>query len=268
MFNSYFPAQPEISKITDNYVEMNSAKGKQTRDIATFYQFRVNKESIKLISIIPDGCFDILICCSASHPCAVLWTSPFCRQKQLHFIENCTYFGVRFYPEQGLLRLKLPMDELLGQQVPLFDVMNIGDSLVEEIGTAHSFNERIIIFKRYLESVREDLALEQKIMRYSIDKIYSSSGKVSINDISRDIGYTPQYIRKNFKRYIGFPPKKFCEILKFQNIISKITIINRRSLMLDVTFENEYYDQSHFIREFKKMADLTPTQYLAYLGTI
>ncbi|RYL92720.1 AraC family transcriptional regulator [Sporolactobacillus sp. THM7-4] len=264
--SSYFPLQPEIQKTTNDYQEIKWLNNGYDRNIALFYQFETNRESVNLLSLIPDGCFDILVCCSSNYPYAILWTSPLHRRKQPNFRVNCTYFGVRFYPEQSLLRVSYPMKELLDQQVPLLDVLPMGQSFVEQIGMAKSFKDRIKFFLHYLDIIKENLNSEQKIVRYSVDKIYLSSGNLNIQELSRVIGYTPQYIRKKFEKYIGFSPKQFCRIVKFQNALDEITLINEKKMNLtEITTDNGFYDQSHFIREFKKLANLTPKQYIEYL---
>ncbi|WKB35431.1 hypothetical protein QS257_18070 [Terrilactibacillus sp. S3-3] len=142
--SAYFPSQPEIQMTTSDYQEIKLEKNSRNGSLALFYQFKTNKDSVQLISLIPDGCFDILFCCSSRHPSAILWTSPLLRRKQPNFLADCVYFGVRFYPEQRLFKLKCPMKELLDQQIPLFDVLSVERSLVERMGAAKSFPERFV----------------------------------------------------------------------------------------------------------------------------
>lgn len=264
--SAYFPSQPEIQKTTGDYQEIKVEKSSRNSSLALFYQFKTNKDSVRLISLIPDGCFDILFCCSSRHPSAILWTSPLLRRKQPNFLADCVYFGVRFYPEQSLFKLKCPMKELLDRQIPLFDVLSLERSLVEQIGDAQSFQERIDILEHVLNLARDDLEFDQKIVTYSIERIYLSGGNLSLPELSGEVGYTPQYIRKKFEKYIGFSPKQFCQVVKFQNSLDTILGASAGNFhLIDITLENGFYDQSHFIRGFKKFASFTPKQYMEYL---
>ncbi|MBB5323249.1 AraC-like DNA-binding protein [Anoxybacillus tepidamans] len=262
-FKHYFPFQPEIQASTNSYIELKPIGQLIGKDIALFYQFKTNNDSAYSISLVPDGCFDILFCCSSSKPSAFLWTSPFQRRKQPKFLSNCEYFGVRFFPEQGMIKLKYPMKELLEQQIPLFDVMTGDLSIIEEIAAGKNFDERIRIFKKFLDRTKYEVDYDQKIIDYAIEKIYLSNGVLNINHLSEEIGYSDRYIRKIFEKHIGFSPKQFCQIVKFQNSLDMILkadnplLLNSKSLPSD----NGYYDQSHFIREFKKFVLLTPKQY-------
>lgn len=265
--NSYFPSQPEIQMTTDDYKEVKFAKHDKNSDIALYYQFKTNKDSVHLLSLIPDGCFDILFCCNPVAPSAILWTSPIQRRKQPNFQVNCEYFGVRFYPEQRLLKLKYPMKELLDKQVPLFHVLPIDSTLTEQIGEAKSFNKRMEIFEKFIHIVRGNFDLDQKIVNYSIERIYTTGGNLSIRNLSEEIGYSEQYVRRKFEEYIGFSPKKFCQIVQFQNSIEIILNNTTQDIkIMDVMQEGGYYDQAHFIRGFKKLADFTPNQYVKYLN--
>jgi AraC-like DNA-binding protein len=258
--NHYFPYQPEISFVTNNYNELKVADSSIGKDIALFYQFETNKESITSLSLIPDGCFDILFCCSSKNPSAFLWTSPFQRRKQPDFQNGCEYFGVRFFPEQGIIKLNYSMRELLDKQIPLFDVMSADLSIVETIAAGQSFRERIELFKEFLKRTNFDVSYDQKIVDYAIQKIYSSNGMLNISQLSKHIGYTEQYIRRKFEEYIGFSPKQFCQIVRFQNSLDRFLQTDGSDL-LDIIYDNGYYDQAHFIRGFKKMINLTPKQY-------
>ncbi len=252
--NRYFPFQPEIQANTDSYVELKPTGQSIDKDIALFYQFKTTNDP-SYFSLVPDGCFDILFCCDSNHPSAFLWTSPFQRRKQPNFINNCEYFGVRFFPEQGMIKLNYPMEELLEQQIPLFDVLSGNPSIIEEIAAGESFSNRVAIFKKFLYKTRCEMGYDYQIIDYAIRKIYLSNGGLNISDLSEETGYSDRYIRKIFEKYIGFSPKQFCQIVKFQNSLDMI--LKTESSLLD----SSYYDQSHFIREFKKFTLLTPKQY-------
>jgi AraC-like DNA-binding protein len=263
-YRTYIPSQPEIQFYTDSYVELHPDTLFHD-DISIFYQFKTNEKSIHSLFLIPDGCFDILFCCSPINPSVILWTSPLQRRIQPNFQPNCEYFGIRFLPEQGLIKLNHSMKELLGQQIPLFDVWEAEINMVEEIGEASTFLERIEIFKKYLKRYYYDNEqYDHKIIRHSIRDIYFSNGGGSITDLAEKIGYTDRYIRKKFEEFIGFSPKQFSQIIRFQKSV-KTLLHTPNTGYLKITEENGYYDQTHFNKGFKKYMQLTPTQYIIHL---
>ncbi|TRZ37970.1 AraC family transcriptional regulator [Niallia circulans] len=256
----YFPSQPEIKQNTHLYQELKPAGGWYSQNIALFYQFTTNANTSTFLSLIPDGCFDFLFCCDSVNPSVFLWTSPFYRKTQPEFRKNCQYFGIRFFPEQSIFSLNEAMILLLAQQIPLTDVMNDVEPLIELIMTGKTFSERIKLFEEYLQQSQLELTKEQSMVRYAIDQIYLSRGTVNIQDLANGIGYSEQHIRRKFEAYIGFSPKQFSQIVRFQNTLD-MYLHSREENLLNIIYENGYYDQAHFIKGFKKFIQLTPKQY-------
>ncbi|MFC4323624.1 helix-turn-helix domain-containing protein [Litchfieldia salsa] len=255
----FFPSQPEIGYITDNYIEFSPLDPNE-KNVSLFYQFKTNHLSVHSLTLIPDGCFDILFCCSPTNPSAILWTSPFQRRFQPNFHYDCDYFGVRFFPEQSILKLNFSMKELLDQRIPLFDVLSLDSSIIEEIGLCISFTERIQVFCKYLYDQRVDDNYDQRIVDYCIQKIYSSRGSISISKLEDMTGYSDRYIRRKFEAYIGFSPNEFSQIVKFQRTLTSFLDTDSKD-MIDIIQENGYFDQSHFYRHFKKFMGVTPKQF-------
>ncbi|AGK53962.1 helix-turn-helix domain-containing protein [Bacillus sp. 1NLA3E] len=262
---NYFPNQPEIQDKTKFYKEQKPILSWYSKDIALFYQFKTDTSIPTFLSLIPDGCFDILFCCHPNFPSAFLWTSPLHRRKQPEFKKDCEYFGVRFFPEQSILKVNYPMEELLDKQIPLFDVMSGNKSIIERIASGESFCERIEQFEQFLISTRFKMGKDQNMVEFAIHQIYASRGQLNICDLSTSIGYSQQYIRRKFEEYIGFSPKQFCQVVKFQNSLDMV-LVKDKSELYDVIYENGYYDQAHFIKEFKKFIQLTPKEYKKILS--
>jgi AraC-like DNA-binding protein len=262
---NYFPSQPEIEINTSFYEELKPDGLWLSQDIALFYQFKTDPISPTIISLIPDGCFDLLFCCHPTLPSAFLWTSPFHRKEQPEFLRDCEYFGVRFFPEQSIIKLNYPMNELLDNQIPLFEVLTCDQSIIELLASGKSFKEKITQFEQYLKRIRFDMGKNQKIVRYAINEIYSTRGMLNVSELSDSIGYSEQHIRRKFEEYIGFSPKQFCQVVKFQNTLD-IFLKRDGSDILDIIYENGYYDQAHFIKGFKKFTHLTPKQYKKYFS--
>lgn len=256
---SFFPSQPEIKYKMDNYIEQ---KPFNSNDVALYYQFNTNDKSINSFALIPDGSIDLLFCCDPNNLSSFLWTSPIYRSEQLDFQEGCEYFGVRLYPEQRILNLNYSMRELLGKKIPLVDLLSI-DLNIEQLLIGKSFNEKIQLFEKFIESITPNFKYND-VIEYSIKQIYLSKGNINVNQLTVDTGYSDRYLRKKFEEYIGFSPKQFSKIVRFQNSLAMIFKDNSYN-SLDIVYENGYHDHPHFIREFKKFAQLTPTQFLENL---
>ena len=257
----FFPSQPEIQYKVDNYKEYKPLSS----DIALYYQFNTSEEPITSFGIIPDGTYDLLFCCSPNNPSAFLWTSPFHRKEQRDFQKGCEYFGVRLFPEQKMIDFKYSMRELLDKKIPLDDLIPIEVNLEHSL-IGKSFEEKIQLFEEFIENFGTEFS-NQNVVEYSIKKIYITKGNITINQLSIDTGYSDRYLRNKFAETVGFSPKQFSEIVKFQNSLALI-IKNTNFNPLDVINESGYHDYAHFIKRFKKFAHATPSQFIDYLCQI
>lgn len=256
--HKFFPSQPEFRLFTDFYQEIKPMN--YSNEIALYYQFKANEDTVQLLSAIPDGSTDLLFCCNSDNPIAMMWTSPIQRRKQSELRKNCIYFGLRLYPEQKIIQPKYPMKELMDQQIPLFEVTSLDPNLLEHIAVKKSFHERIEVFESYLRKVRFKETRDEQLIQFVLQEIYRSNGFLDLRLLSEKTGYTDRSIRLKFERDIGFSPKQFCQIVKFQNASIAILETNKFDF-LEISSSHGYYDQAHFIRNFKKFTNLTPTQF-------
>ena len=96
-------------------------------------------------------------------------------------------------------------------------------------------------------------------------RILSDSNQKSLKEISSLVGYTQKHSIKIFKDHVGVTPKEFLKIIRFQKAIAEIEQqknINWASLASDCGF----YDQSHFIADFKIFSRFTPAEYIKLKG--
>lgn len=149
------------------------------------------------------------------------------------------------------------MKELLDQKIPLDDVIEMDPTFAKQIVEAQTFEERTQLFEKHMEKLQVEKTPSQLIIEYSIQKIYSTKGQIKIEQLSEDIGYTDRYLRKKFEEQIGFSPKQFSLIVRFQNAL-KIILRNDDHDLSNIIFDQGYHDQSHFIRSFKNLTNLSP----------
>jgi YesN/AraC family two-component response regulator len=115
------------------------------------------------------------------------------------------------------------------------------DRIIELVDRAHEFMRKI-----------DDLI--SNLIRY-IDKQIAS--QLSIEQIAHKIGYDSHYASRLFKKAIGISPHRYI-------IQERIKISKRRAkedLLSEIALASGFYDQSYFIRHFKKYEGVTPKVY-------
>lgn len=93
-----------------------------------------------------------------------------------------------------------------------------------------------------------------------IEDLYYNFDNNTINELSKKVNISTRQLERNFKFQFGITAKEFQRITRFQNTIKKI-LLNKPAYYLDVVLDNGYFDQSHFIKEFKFFTDKTPGTY-------
>ena len=74
-----------------------------------------------------------------------------------------------------------------------------------------------------------------------------------------DTGISPRQLRRLFKHYIGDTPKTFSKVVQFQNIL-RAKPSNQSLKDNKLFYDIGYYDQSHFIKDFKNFYGVTPAK--------
>jgi len=81
-----------------------------------------------------------------------------------------------------------------------------------------------------------------------------------IEAVADEIGLSSKRLVERFKAAVGLPPKRYCRILRFQRALSSA----ERGRELDwtrIAVDCGYFDQAHFIHDFRSFAGITPTGY-------
>lgn len=254
------PTQPEFKNNCEFYREYKPERTLQLQnEVSLFYQFKLGEKSEGSIPIIPDGCIDLLFCCHPSKPFATIATSP-PQRCYYHFLPDQQYFCVRFFPEQSSLEFRCSMKEMVQhQQLPLFDVVKIEGSLLEEIAILSTFEERINFFCSFIKAKHLTPNYDQNLIHFCLNKIYSTLGWLNIGELSLTTGYSDRYLRKKFEEYIGFSPKQFSQIVRLQHSVDDLLF--NHPVLNNIIDDHGFYDKAHFYKGFKKYMSLTPREY-------
>lgn len=135
--------------------------------------------------------------------------------------------------------------------------------LYEEMKQQPEVESRITILEKYLFNrllkAREDK--NYHMINSVIDKIVESMGCIQISELRDIFSVEERTLRRNFVAQTGFTLKKYIRLVKF-NFIVKELIDNPETEMIDIATRYGYFDQTHFIKEFKQFFGETPNTFL------
>ena len=84
----------------------------------------------------------------------------------------------------------------------------------------------------------------------------------SVAGVTGVIGLSAKRFIERFKIEVGMTPKRYCRIRRFQRAVT-LTNRGRHVDWTQVALDCGYFDQAHFIHDFRSFAGLTPTAYQA-----
>ena len=110
-------------------------------------------------------------------------------------------------------------------------------------------------------SGRDKISFQNKL----ILDILSSPEKYlgsSIKKVAEDSGYSSRHLRRLFLIYTGFSTKDYFEVLRFEYAKRLIAEPRYSKTEAQRRILDYYYDQSHFIKSFKRFSGITPYQFM------
>lgn len=96
---------------------------------------------------------------------------------------------------------------------------------------------------------------------YAVSNIVSQPHRLAFERLSEQIGYSQKHFIDLFKKQVGVVPKQYLKIMRFQKTITEIER-DTSAHWSEIALRNGFYDQSHFIHEFRYFSGFTPGEYV------
>lgn len=243
------------------FASMPSYKEKKplTGPVELFFQFTPHFSVTHQATIVPDGCLDIIFSNEEGTPSARV-CGPVLSARPVMYLPNVTYFGVRFLPGYSESYLGIPTSELINKEIHLSELLKNRD-IVYSICKESDFDKKIESFMHFFVDMLPGNTGIPVMLTFVLNRITTSHGTVRIHELADQTGYTSRYIYKVFIRHTGYSPKFFSRIVRFQNSLRYLSGWPDCKIA-DIAAEAGYYDQSHFLTDFSKLATMKPHQIL------
>ncbi|WP_080054814.1 helix-turn-helix domain-containing protein [Spirosoma aerolatum] len=157
----------------------------------------------------------------------------------------------------GLMRE--PIHELFGLNVSLdslFPLQLIRD-VEEQLAEAKSNRQRVSVVEQFLIRQMTGITTDALVTN-AIRNIQRTSGAIRIRELLTDLPISRDPFEKRFRRIVGTSPKQFAEIVRFRHIINQYS---PETSLTDTAYTAGYFDQAHFINDFKSFTGQSPQQF-------
>lgn len=167
-----------------------------------------------------------------------------------------------FFKETGAAPfLKQPLHELFRESISLDNFMLRSELLYleEQLAEAGSDRQRITAIEKFLIK-RMTGAEPDKLVLAALALIHKSKGNIRIKDLLEQLHISQSPLEKRFRQAVGSSPKKFASIVRLKNVIHQY---DPGSSLTGLAYEAGFYDQAHFIKEFKTFTGDTPESFFS-----
>lgn len=155
--------------------------------------------------------------------------------------------------------LGIPANELTNTTIETNCVLNHKIiELREKLLESSSFNDRITLIEQYFHHYLPTADNVNFIKKTLLTPVFHS---FSLKDLSNHIGYSQKHIIAYFQKHIGITPKQYKLLCKINKAIGLLH--NHKEISAaQIAYSCGFFDQSHFIKNFKKFTSITPNEYL------
>jgi AraC-like DNA-binding protein len=174
--------------------------------------------------------------------------------------ETGTFF-VCFHPDGFLPFTTIPLKEMENSAIPLGKLFGEdGQEIAQKILNAKSTLERIRLIEEFLFNRLVDAKTIDNIVKSTVEIILTTHGQFSVNELSQQNNINRRQLVRKFSSAIGLSPKQLSKTIRIQTTL-KILLTKQVTSLTDLAYENEYFDQAHFIKDFKEFTGLTPKEF-------
>jgi AraC-like DNA-binding protein len=218
--------------------------------------------------ILPDGCTDIVFnfgepptgTGAAAHDFRSYVVGTMRTAFVVTLAGRVDVFGVRFRPGGSTPITSVPAVELAGRIVGLADTVPGMTGLADQL-VGHDPVIRSRFLAGALSRRREQTArtLDPRV-RHAVAAVDRLGGRLSVERLSEEVNLSRRQFERLYSCEVGVPPKEACRVARFRAAVRLMDAHPDLSLS-GVAVSAGYYDQSHFHRDFRRFAALSPAAY-------
>src|SRR5215469_4013914 len=208
--------------------------------------------------VLPDACIDIVLIDDEPPMAFGPWNVPFVARLAV----GTSITGARLHPGRASCLLSIPASELLNKAIPIAAVKGTMQNLrlEEVIDRPNGAARRSALAQVLSASVQDFAPVDQAVLAGIRWLSHYPHGR--IKQLSRWIGISERQLHRRFSAAIGYGPKTFQSVLRFQRLLKTACEAGAEQSLADFAASTGYADQAHMTRDVQRFADLRPTELL------
>ena len=99
-----------------------------------------------------------------------------------------------------------------------------------------------------------------KLIQTAAKFLHRTKGQYRISELADSCQLSVRQLERGFHRVVGTSPKTFARTIRFQEAQRRL-MFDPNADLTELAYECGYFDQAHFIKDFKTFAGRTPSEY-------
>lgn len=214
--------------------------------VESFWLLQNHSNTNKEVVILPDGRIDLTFFQSAKEPFRIILSGIETHSDKAIFATKTTMFAISLKLLATEYILRNTISNLLDNAKFLpVNFWNFNATDLQDFG---------LFCKKASQKIKSLLPKEiDNRKRKLFDLIYSSNGALTINELSEKVFWSSRQINRYFNQQFGLSLKAYCNILRFRDSFNHI----KDGKLFP---QQNFADQSHFIKEVKKLSGVSPKE--------
>lgn len=171
--------------------------------------------------------------------------------------------AARFQPDGFIPFSLFPVQQMTNKAIALHQLFGEDAMALEQkVLTATTNEERIKIIAEFLLIRLQTAEVRDRITKSSIDALIQANGQLNVNELAEQLHINRRQLERKFSAAIGLSPKQLSKVIRLQatfKMLEQKQFISLTSL----AYENGYYDQAHFIKDFREFTGVSPKEFYA-----
>lgn len=172
-------------------------------------------------------------------------------------------FAAMFRPGGFYPFYQKAVSQLTDNEVPLEQIFG-ANTLADELMANNTPGDRLQVLERFLLEHLPEPDAQAELTSQVVQEVASNRDILRLEDICRHFGLSARSLQRLFQVYVGVTPKWVIQQYRLHEAADQLASGGFGSLA-QLAQQLGYYDQAHFVRDFKQVIGLSPSQYVEQL---
>ncbi len=175
-------------------------------------------------------------------------------------------FGIKFRPGAFYPFLKSPVSRLTDRVISISEVFDVDTKSLEESIMSQEEDQKMIELAEAF--LRQALPARDKNVTEAcriVDRIMADREITRVDDVVSRLGLNKRTLQRLFSQYVGVSPKWVIKRYRLHEAAEQLAsgeVADLSKMAVDLG----YFDQAHFIKDFKSIVGKSPAEYLKTIG--